>query len=213
MTLGPLDMGAESNEAPVPGAPMSLAGARQLAATALRAKASGIDPAAERRKAERVPDTLSFPDLVTAYLAHIEKSNRSWKGTASVLLGIASEWKGPLDSYDRSAVREMVERCRREGVPGRKCWRQGASEARARLVHVTLARLFGWAIEQGKCERSPCMGLKAPPPSRGRERVLSDAEIKSIWNALPKVASPPHVGAIRLLFTTGLRLREAGGLR
>jgi integrase len=214
LTLGPFDGSGESSEAPVIGAPLTLAGARMLAATALRAKAHGRDPAAERRAAKDVsgrPET--FADVLPLYLAHIEKHNRCAKEMSDVLRGFATVWAArPLAEMDAQACHELVERCRLKGLPGRKVLKPQACESRARLAHALLQGFFSWAVRQRKLERSPIHGLEAPSTAPERDRVLDDAEMRAFWTACESL-SPWHCAALRLLLLTGQRRQEISELR
>jgi integrase len=208
-------MSAETGEAPVIGAPLTLASARALAAEALRAKAHGRDPAAER-KAQRVrgvATTSLFADVLPLYLAHISKTNRSAREMSDVLNGFATVWGSkPLDAISAQNCYDLIERCRLRGMPGRKLLKPGPCESRARLAHMLLQGLFSWAVRQRKLDRSPMHGLEPPGAAQARDRVLDDAEIRVFWNAAASL-SPWHCGALRLLLITGQRRQEIAELR
>jgi integrase len=79
----------------------------------------------------------------------------------------------------------------------------------ANRVGSTLSYLFTWAMGQGLAEANPVIGV-AKFSEQPRERVLSDAELRLIWNA----AGDDHFGAIvRLLTLTGQRADEIASLR
>jgi integrase len=213
LTLGPHDESGETSEAPVIGAPLTLAMARQLSATALRQKAQGIDPAADkaaRKRAAEAPQAR-FVEVAHAYLEHVEKTNRTAKQTAVPLNGIATVWGGrPLAGITPQDCWEMLERSR-DGIPGIKLTRKGPRESRARLAYVTLSGLFSWAVTRRKIERSPMTGLAAPRPCAPRDRVLENNEIRALWHC--QSPSPWHAACLRLLLATGQRLREISQLR
>ncbi len=50
-------------------------------------------------------------------------------------------------------------------------------------VHGALSRLFNFAAERGIIEDSPCTRIRKLP-EKGRQRVLTDKEIKQLWKAL-----------------------------
>ena len=50
-------------------------------------------------------------------------------------------------------------------------------------VHGALSRIFNFAAERGVIDDSPCTRIKKLP-EKGRNRVLSNEEIKSLWAAL-----------------------------
>ena len=72
-----------------------------------------------------------------------------------------------------------------------------------------LRAFLGWAYRAHYIEHNPLARMKAPPPSRSRERVLSDAEIKAIWNALDDAI---YGRIVKLLLLTGQRRGEIAAL-
>ena len=73
----------------------------------------------------------------------------------------------------------------------------------ANRVLSTTRRLFGWAIGQGLIHANPCDRIERPTTERGRQRVLSTSEIRSMWRAL----DDPTWGALfRLCLLTAQRL-------
>src|ERR1700730_10695522 len=70
-----------------------------------------------------------------------------------------------------------------------------------------LRRMCGWAVERGLIEANPCTGIKAPAAETARDRVLSDDELKAVWEAADAL-EPVYAGFIKLLVLTGQRLRE-----
>src|SRR5262245_50865787 len=74
----------------------------------------------------------------------------------------------------------------------------------------SLSAFFAWCFRQGLIERNPCLGVERFPDNK-RDRVLSAAEIKAVWDA---TAGPDDYSAIvRLLLLTGCRASEIAGLR
>jgi hypothetical protein len=137
LTLGPFDMSGECVEAPVIGAPQTLAGARLLAATARRALAYGRDPAAERqaaRKANSDSAGSNFGDVMSTYVEHCKRRTRGWRETAATLSGLRPMWASrPLASITVQDIFEQIE-ASLHGLPGRRCWREGPSESRQRQL-------------------------------------------------------------------------------
>lgn len=79
----------------------------------------------------------------------------------------------------------------------------------ANRVRSTLSSFFGWAMQQGIIETSPVIGTERLD-EKTRDRVLADAELRTIWNAL----EDDHFGAIiKLLALTGQRADEIASLR
>jgi integrase len=79
----------------------------------------------------------------------------------------------------------------------------------ANRVRSTLSTFFGWAMKQGIIETNPVIGTERLD-EKTRDRVLSDAELRLIWNAL----GDDHFSAIiKLLALTGQRADEIASLR
>lgn len=79
----------------------------------------------------------------------------------------------------------------------------------ANRVRSSLSSFFAWALTKGKVEANPVIGTR-PNEEKERERVLSDGELRLIWNSL----ADDHYGAIvKLLMLTGQRKGEIAGLR
>ncbi len=75
----------------------------------------------------------------------------------------------------------------------------------ANHAFAAIRRFFNWAVERGHIEASPCARLNLPSRPRSRDRVLLDAEIKTIWQAS---TTYPFGPLVRLLILTGQRRGE-----
>ena len=79
----------------------------------------------------------------------------------------------------------------------------------ANRVRTSLMSFFGWALEQGSVDTNPVIGT-GRNKEQSRDRVLTPAELRSIWKGLDE----DHFGAIiRLLALTGQRADEVAALR
>jgi integrase len=79
----------------------------------------------------------------------------------------------------------------------------------ANRVGSTLSYFFTWAMGQGIVENNPLIGV-SKFEEKARERVLSDAELRLIWNH----AGDDHYGSIvKLLMLTAQRADEIASLR
>jgi integrase len=80
--------------------------------------------------------------------------------------------------------------------------------ARARW---SLSAFFSWAMREGLVDENPVNGTNDPAAGiTPRERVLTDAEVRAIWNACQE---DDFGRIVRLLMLTGCRRDEMGGLR
>jgi integrase len=71
-----------------------------------------------------------------------------------------------------------------------------------------VSTFFSWAVAQGLVENNPVIGT-AKNEEKSRERVLTPAELRLVWNALE---DNQHGACIKLLALTGQRLAEIGRL-
>jgi integrase len=74
---------------------------------------------------------------------------------------------------------------------------------------AALGAFFTWSMKEGLCEVNPIIATNTHGNGKERDRVLTDAELADIWNALPANDYGPIV---KLLILTGQRRTEIGSL-
>jgi integrase len=73
-------------------------------------------------------------------------------------------------------------------------------------------KMFNWAVARDIIAASPCAGVKPPTAEQSRDRVLSDSELRLVWQAADKLGGP--FGAlVKLLALTGQRRDECAGAK
>src|SRR5262249_49749887 len=103
-----------------------------------------------------------------------------------------------LTKIDRRAVAALVSKVANEkGGPT------------ANRVRAGLSGFFAWCMREGLLDHNVVIGTNVQP-EESRERVLSDDELKQIWDAL---GSDDYSTIVRLLMLTGQRANEIGALR
>jgi integrase len=111
--------------------------------------------------------------------------------------GVIAKWRGrPIVGVQRGDAIELIESIVDEGAP-----------ISANRTLAALRKMFNWAIECDIVEKSPFAGVKPPGIETERDRVLSDAEIKAVWQAAATVGWP-FGPAVRLMLLTGQRRDE-----
>src|SRR6516225_1317736 len=80
----------------------------------------------------------------------------------------------------------------------------------ANRVYSITRKLFGWAVEQEIIEVSPFVGLKAPAEESTRDRILTDQELRVVWQAAGQMGV--YGSLVQLLILTGQRRGEIAGL-
>jgi integrase len=230
LTLGPLATEENSSAKLIVGAPLTLAGARKLAADINLRRAGGEDVVASRERERAAREAAAANTFAVAARNFITEyampKVRGWREQASLLGlrpsdeglteikgGLCERWRNrPIGSIDADDIFAVVDETRKRGAPGLERRSEGKTESRARSMYRTLSKMFNWLVAQRRIKANPCAGVDAPETPRARERVLSDDEIKKFWSATEKLG-PPFGVVLRLCLLTGQRLNEIAGLR
>jgi len=176
---------------------LDLADARGLAKDALRAAEKGVDPAEPKRQ-ERHAET--FRELADRYIGeYAKKRKRSWKADERIIKRDLLPALGNMraSTIRRADIRQVLRTIIDRGAP-----------IMANRVLEVLRMIFAWALqeEMGGIEVNPCSGVPRPAEERSRDRVLSPAEIKSLWKALER---PPAGMPLRCALVLKLQLVTA----
>lgn len=178
-----------------------LAAARSAAETAFKAIARGENPAA---KVEAPARPYTVADMVAEFIErHAKPNTRSWAETNRILQRhVVSRWgaKEPA-ALGRRDVIELLDAIADAGAP---------IMANRTLAHVR--KLFGWAVERDILSASPVANVKPPAREQDRDRVLSDDEVRAIWDACDGLGWP-FGPIVRLLLVTAQRRDEVATMR
>jgi integrase len=227
LTLGPVaPLGHEQDGDPVIGAPLSLAAARRLANQVHHERAQGHDVVAEHQSAQRRQRDARASTFGAAAVQfvdeHARPRTRRWRETAGLLGleadadgvlsvrrgGLADRWRDkPVAEVTPDDIHEVVQEARRRAVPGLPARRTGMSDGQGRAMRAALSKLFAWLLQHRTVRSNPCAGVAAPAASPARDRVLSDAELRLLWQAAGSLGEP-FGPLVRLLLLTGARLNE-----
>ncbi|MBR0797311.1 tyrosine-type recombinase/integrase [Bradyrhizobium jicamae] len=214
---------------------IGITAARDLGRKALRAAAEGRDPArekqeakveakrqaAEERRAERdlfENVAIDFIEIYSKPRANKKGRPDAWKETARIL-GLKADPDDP---------KKLIEH-RGEFIPnwrGRKIQDITKRDVLERLNQIAnrdapimanralaaIRKMFNWAVGQDVLHVSPCVGITAPSPEQSRDRILSDEELRLVWNAAD-AEGWPFGPIIKLLILTGQREAEVAGMR
>lgn len=176
--------------------------ARKDAERLARLLSQGIDPQQQKQDNARKAVDLAFKGYAKTFVDDCLKVR--WKashkdGDALLrLYAIPVLGSKPLHEINRSDIRAVLQKAK---------GKVGSS----RNLFAVLRRLFRWAVSEGDIDVSPLNGMEPPPLPTKRDRVLSDAELKLVWDASEKLGYPfgPFV---RMLIITGQRLEEVSAL-
>jgi integrase len=180
-------------------AALTLAHARDTAAEMHAMVRLGRDPAGEKTESRaRAAETMIA--VAQSYLTYQSGNlrRRSYRELERHLLRYCKPLHGlQLQKIDRRTVAARIADV--AGLSG---------AATGNRVRASLSALFAWAMRQGLLDSNPVTGTNRQP-EQSRTRVLSDAELKIIWNAL---GSDDYSAIVRLLILTGQRRDEIGSL-
>jgi integrase len=82
----------------------------------------------------------------------------------------------------------------------------------ANRLQNTISSVFSWALSEGLVTVNPVTGLRKRTQQVPKERVLSDQEIQTFWQATERSA-PAFRDTLRLVLLTGQRPGECAGMR
>lgn len=191
---------------------VSLAEARKWAAAALAELAAGRDPGVSKARlaaAEQKAAAEAAADTIDRWAKlFLERYSRKHTRPAtqkqaehvyhSIMLPV---WTGrSVHTITRRDFRELIE---------------AVAEDRPVMANRALAhvrKLFAWLVEQDVIAASPCAGVKPPSQENARDRVLSDDEVRRLWEACDAVGGRGGA-SVKLLVLTGQRLGEVVGMR
>jgi integrase len=173
----------------------------------------GVDVAADKdkAKADAAKARLTLGSVSERYLA--TKADEVKSGTYGESTYVAAEryfkthWAPlrdrPLDDIKRIDIAAILQELTS------KRGRSAAGKARD-----ILSVLYRWAMAEGLTDSNPVIATRDPEAGAlPRERVLSDAEIKTLWNALDDDEFGEFAAIVKLLLLTGCRRAEIGGLQ
>lgn len=163
---------------------------------------AGKNPAevvALEEREQRLAPTLE--KLVDEYLTkHAKRFKRSWSEDERILnREILPAW-GPMKAADitKRDVLLLIENILDRNAP-----------ASANNTFQIIRKMFNFAVERDMIPFTPCAGLKLPAPKVVRDRVLSEAEIKTLWENIPRCSMTPDVQrALKLILVTAQRPGE-----
>ena len=171
VTLGPVDLSGATGGTPIRGRPMTLAGARRLAAELMHARESGQHVVARKR---RHGSTETFAEAARAFVEEYARPrNRRWRETAKRLGlepdtlelrpgGLAALMEEPSrGGHHARDIDALIRDVKRRGVPGLN-GRGSPHQARGQLR--CLSKMFSWL--RPHVTTNPCRDLD---PAPGRE--------------------------------------------
>lgn len=147
----------------------------------------------------------SFRKVFEQYCAEQLDQNRTGKDVKSIFERefLPSLGDQAVTAIDRRDISKIVARILSEG--------KGYAANRALSKAKTF---FRWMVSEGYLQADPTSVMQKPfKGEKSRDRVLSNHEIKSIWQELDCLDCKPFADALRLLMLMGQRRCEVGKMR
>jgi integrase len=177
---------------------ISLEAARTKAREWLKLIADGIDPQLDAiRKNEQ-----TFRHIADQYFLRKAKDHRSRKLTEATLARLVYPTFAhrPIDAINRSDIVRLMDRIEDENGP-----------VMASRTLSIINRVMNFHASRADNFRSPIVRGMARGTEQARSRILTDDELRAIWNA---TADYPVYGALlRFILLTATRRNEAGQMR
>jgi integrase len=184
--VGPVEMGA--------------AVARTRTRMLIGEVACGSDPQSDRRAAL---NGITFEQLHARYLEeHAKVHNKSWRRADNLIRSyVMPRWSRLMATeIARSHVKALVGNLTVNNGP-----------ALANQVRASVSAMFTFAVNEEVVAVNPCKGMKENE-TNDRERILSDAEVPTFWNACEQI-DPVRAAALRVILLTGQRPGEVRHMR
>lgn len=180
---------------------MTLDEARKKARKMLVGIDEGHDPVAIKAKA-RTDNSQIFLPLAEQYIEHRAKDMKPLSLVQlrrNLRLYSKALHKLIISKIDRATIAAELRTIAKE--------RGAVTADRARS---SLSSFFTWTIGEGYRDDNPVIGTNKHSKAKSRERVLTDQELVSIWNAVP---DSDYGKIVKLLMLTGQRRDEIANLQ
>lgn len=182
---------------------MSLADARSKARAWRDDIKAKIDPKvkeADRQRAEQARRDDTFGAAFDLYVQRHLSTLRTGKTVEGVMRrALVPRWGSwPLTDIRRRHVIDLIGEVARE------------TPINANRILAYVKHFFRWAMDQDKIDASPAESVKRPTKETKRDRVLTDGEIRAMWEACGKMGAFGR--AFKFMLVTGQRRTEVGSL-
>ena len=156
-------------------------------------------------EAARIDRELAFGKFADSWLDHYENEKERRSSSVRLAKLVVNRYlkpalgSKPMPAIGRSDLQPII-----DGIPAKK-------RGTRRAVFAYASVLFSWAHKRGDIAVNPVAAMPKPEAPKARERVLSDAELRDVWNATFKLQGP-FGPFFRLLILTGQRRSEVMGM-
>jgi integrase len=185
---------------------LTLKEARAKAAMLAADAAQGINPALEIQELASANNTSTYTIDMLAdafWETHVQTRLRSERSAKWVFKDfIRPKWghRAPEGITKHEVIKELDRLIIKE------------SKSAAIETRKWMSSMLNWAVNTGRIEFNPLIGIKAPTKFTPRERVLSMAEARAVWAVAGEMGYPSGT-LVQLLMLTACRLREIANLQ
>lgn len=179
---------------------LGTAAARKTAAELYAKVKLGQDPAGEK-EASRARAIETFAAISKRYLA--EQRERLRPRSFLEVERYLTQHALPFHGLSFAKIEQRTIAARLGEV------RQASGPTAGNRLRATLSALYSWAMSEGLTDVNPVAATKKNDEVSS-DRVLSDKELRSVWNALP---AGDYGSIVKLLILTGQRRKEISDLR
>ncbi len=205
---------------------IQLGQAREAVREALRAMTEGTDPAAlaeakrvAKADAERATKANSFRAVAEQFITRHAMTKRSGEQVAGVVRReLVPVWGDrPIGEIAKRDVIKLIEAILDRGGerPEAGSRRKDGGPYAARHALSAARKMFNWAAGRDLIPTSPCDRIKAAElhgSPAARTRVLTDDEIRRVWQAA-EATDYPYGPLVKMLLLTGQRREEIAGAK
>ncbi|MEQ9491742.1 MAG: integrase arm-type DNA-binding domain-containing protein [Alphaproteobacteria bacterium] len=175
---------------------LSLAKAREKAIQKQALVLDGADP--RKRKLETVENLID-----EFYTRYVQRNTRKAKQTRAIydthVLPIIGRYK--LADLRRGDVVDLLDKLQDKGF-----------RAQVNRVQSAISGALNWGVDAGYIEVNPILGLRRRFKEAPRDRVLNDAELRSVWLAATERTTPSRE-LTQILILTMQRRDEVRGMQ
>lgn len=138
----------------------------------------------------------SYPDAYTDFLKASRKKNKKKTADEYERYFKFFEFKCRVPEITKKMIEDKLEELAK-------------TPTAQNYAFVTMRAFFNWCIEKEIIDRHPLARMKLPNKSLSRDKVLTDDEVKKIWDA---TNYEPFGHMVRCLLLSGQRRMEIAGL-
>ena len=180
---------------------ITLAAARDAGRKALIEAGGGQDPARQRKQATVDSVAAAVEQFMQRHVRQNYRPKPMKEAERLLRLYVLDKWGDrKIADVTKADIRDMLDKLVDD------------TPIAANRVHSIIRKFFNWCAEKDIVAVSPCHSLKAPAgKENSRDRMLSDEELRTVWNAAEQLGGL-FGPMVQLLILTGQRRGEVANM-